>query len=134
MADPDGVNAATFVAQPEHGGKRGMGEFLNAAEQLTWEHLGIVTLVGVAKHSYSVASRLMGLRSEPPKAVSVVLGVQLTKTLDPPHENQEIRLSNRSVKGVKQTTDRRDKGSTTIALVRAGNQKNRPFPCAVRSD
>jgi hypothetical protein len=35
---------------------------------------------------------------------------------------------------VKQTTNRRGKGSTTIALVRVGNQKNHFVPCAVTSD
>lgn len=51
--------------------------------------------------------------------------------------SQILRFENRADRSetpVKQTTGRRDKGSTTVALVRAGNQKNYPVPCAVRSD
>lgn len=49
-------------------------------------------------------------------------------------ESQCLAFATRSGRAVKQTTDGRDKGSTTIALVRAGNQKNHSVPCAVRSD
>ncbi len=82
VADSDGLYAATLVTQPEHDGKLAIGEFLNAFDLLSSEHRDIVTLVGVAGHSYSVASRMIGIPVGTAKSRLSRARAQLTETLD----------------------------------------------------
>jgi RNA polymerase sigma-70 factor (ECF subfamily) len=82
VADPDGVHAATLVTQPEHDERLAMGDFLKAFDQLSSEHRDIVTLVGVAGHSYSAASRIMGIPVGTAKSRLSRARALLTETLD----------------------------------------------------
>jgi RNA polymerase sigma-70 factor (ECF subfamily) len=82
IADSDGYYAATLVTQPEHDGKLAMGEFLNAFDQLSSEHRDIVVLIGVAGHSYDVASRMIGVPVGTAKSRLSRARAQLTETLD----------------------------------------------------
>lgn len=61
VADPDGIHAATLVTHPEHDGRLAMSEFFRAFEQLSPEHRGIVTLVGVSGYSYIEVSKRIGI-------------------------------------------------------------------------
>ncbi|GAB1480111.1 RNA polymerase sigma factor [Paracoccaceae bacterium] len=82
VADSDGLHAATLVTQPEHDGRLAMGEFLNAFVQLSSDQRDIVTLVGVVGHSYSVASRMIGIPVGTAKSRLSRARAQLTETLD----------------------------------------------------
>ena len=82
VADSDGLYGATLVTQPEHDGRLAMGEFLNAFGQLSSEHRDIVTLVGVAGHSYNVASRMIGIPVGTAKSRLSRARALLTETLD----------------------------------------------------
>lgn len=81
VADPDGLYAATFVTLPDHDGMLAMGEFLGAFGKLSSEHRDIVTLVGVAGHSYSVASRMIGIPVGTAKSRLSRARAQLKETL-----------------------------------------------------
>lgn len=82
VADSDGLFAATLVTQPEHDGRLAMSEFLSAFAKLSSEHRDIVTLVGVSGHSYSAASRMIGIPVGTAKSRLSRARVQLTETLD----------------------------------------------------
>ncbi len=82
VADPDGVYAARLITLPDHDGKIAMGEFLTAFGQLSSEHRDIVTLVGVAGHSYDVASRIIGVPEGTAKSRLSRARAQLTETLE----------------------------------------------------
>lgn len=82
VADSDGHYAATLVTLPEHDGRLAMTEFLNAFDQLSSEHRDIITLVGVAGHSYLVASRMIGIPVGTAKSRLSRARAQLTETLD----------------------------------------------------
>ena len=82
VADSDGLYAARLVTQPEHDGRLAMGEFLNAFDQISSEHRDIVTLVGVAGHSYGEASRMIGIPVGTAKSRLSRAWAQLTETLD----------------------------------------------------
>lgn len=82
VADPDGLYAATLVTQPDHDGKLALGEFLSAYTHLSSEHREIITLVGVAGHSYNVASQMIGIPVGTAKSRLSRARAQLTETLD----------------------------------------------------
>lgn len=81
-ADSDGLHAASLVTQPEHDGRLAMGEFLIAFDQLSSEHRDIIRLVGVAGHSYGVASRMIGIPVGTAKSRLSRARAQLSETLD----------------------------------------------------
>lgn len=82
ITDSDGHYAAALVTQPEHDGKLAMGEFLHAFDQLSSEHRDIVVLVGVAGHSYDVASRIIGIPVGTAKSRLSRARAHLTEALD----------------------------------------------------
>ena len=82
VADSDGLHAASLVTQPEHDGRLAMGEFLIAFDQLSSEHRDIIRLVGVAGHSYGVASRMIGIPVGTAKSRLSRARAQLSETLD----------------------------------------------------
>jgi RNA polymerase sigma-70 factor (ECF subfamily) len=82
VADPDGVHAATLVTNPDHDGRLAMREFLGAFAQLSSEHRGIVSLVGVAGHSYDEAARLSGIPVGTAKSRLNRARAQLTETME----------------------------------------------------
>jgi RNA polymerase sigma-70 factor (ECF subfamily) len=84
VADPDGLYAAALVTHPEHDARLAMGEFLNAFKQLSCEHRDIITLVGVAGHSYSVASDIIGVPVGTAKSRLSRARAQLSETLEAP--------------------------------------------------
>jgi RNA polymerase sigma-70 factor (ECF subfamily) len=84
VADSDGLLAATLVTQPQHDGRLAMGEFLGAFATLSSEHRQIVSLVGVAGHSYGAASRMIGIPVGTAKSRLSRARAQLTETLDAP--------------------------------------------------
>ena len=82
VADPDGLFAATLVTHPDHDARLAMREFLHAFMQLSSEHRDIVTLVGVAGHSYAVASHMIAIPVGTAKSRLSRARAQLTQTLD----------------------------------------------------
>lgn len=82
VADPDGMFAASLVTQPEHDGRLAMSAFLAAFQKLSSEHRNIVTLVGVAGHSYGAAARMIGIPVGTAKSRLSRARAQLTETLE----------------------------------------------------
>ena len=82
VADPDGIHAATLVTHPEHDGRLAVSEFFRAFDQLSPEHRGIVTLVGVSGYSYIEVSQRTGIPVGTAKSRLSRARAQLSDLLD----------------------------------------------------